>query len=169
MRSSIALSLLLLACFVEPGWSQHYSGYTPYARYPGYGYNPGNPYVGPLPPYLMGGPAYGYTYPQPWYGYCPYPQGPRSYIAPPYTYYQPTVQTHSYYSPMHYYYPLAATPRGVMPAPKDARETKTSKGTPLPGKEAPVPTAAEKADKESNPLPRSTKKNTSLWRRLIYW
>lgn len=169
MRFIVAVSALsVLVCLAETGRSQQY--YRP-QMYPGqYGYAAACPgyYRGPLPPYLMGGPAYGYTYPNPWYGYCPYPQGPRSYIAPPYqvAYGPSAVHTHSYYSPMPGQYPYypQATRVNASPAPK------ASKGTPLPGKEPQQP-AAEKtpsASKQTDPPATATKK-TSLWRRLIYW
>src|SRR5688500_11798902 len=135
--------VLLLACLASPGSTEpHYSYYCPqpYPRRAGYGVPAPNYYQGQLPPYLMGGPAYGYTYPYPWYGYNPYPPGPQPYIAPPYYAYQPAVQSNSYYSPVprqypQYYPPGAAQKTSSKSSPASKEPAKqVSKGTPLPGK-----------------------------------
>jgi hypothetical protein len=153
-------ALVLLVGLASAGLSQHYG--QPYPCYPGYDCAMRS-YYGPLPPYLMGGPAYGYTYPQPWYGYTPYPPGPRSYIVAPYCY-QPSVQTHSFYSPMPYsYYPPPA-----WKANEATTKSVAKKQTYLPGKEPPGSTPPVAENKQSS-TPQVAPKKSSLWRRLIYW
>jgi hypothetical protein len=170
--------VFLLACLAGPGATQP-NGYQPYPRYNGYGVSSSNYYNGQLPPYLMGGPAYGYGYPNPYYGYCPYCPGPRSYIAPSYYPqwgYQPqgNMYSSSAMVPRQYpYYPPQGSAKSKSNSSPTAKETKPStKVTYLPGKEPTAPSANATKTPEQPKGPStsaSSSKKSSLFRRMLYW
>lgn len=166
-NTAALLTLMVIAAVLEaqPGIYPYCP--QPYPRYPGYGVSSSN-YYGGQPPYLMGGPAYGYTYPYPWQ-YSPYPPGPQVYGYPPYyAYMQPPVNHQSMY-----YQPRYAQPGTTMksnsyssPAAKDIKPT--AKGTPLPGKELPPP-ASTTAKQPATPPPPAAAAKKSLFRRMLFW
>lgn len=189
---SCALALVLLLAFVVPSARTQCPPYgccngmcpSPYPRYPGYGCSSSSYYQAP-PPHVLGGPAYGFTFPYPWGACCPYPGG-KSYIAPAYPsyYYYPfSGQSYSFYNGSTHP-SVSANSNGTVfatertsPWPPQATVAKSSEGI-APTKTSStsakhpmmLPESISSKKKEAAPARTAeTDQKSSFMRRLFFW
>ena len=190
MRSlGSAFSLvILLGVLTGPGWAQAPYACGPagcppgscgpggcgngscgpqYPRYPGYGVSSSNYYQAP-PPHMLGGPAYGFSFPYPYAAYC----APKTYIAPatPSYYYYPFPyggQSHSSYyagSPQYSGYYGSPVNQGSVFATERSRPA------------APAPVSTKTAGKKVDGTAKTAAqpaadpaKKPSFLRKLLFW